>query len=71
MYSDFAEFNLFVYHSVVNAFLDLVIWCLGPYVDDSREYGFFRCYLAVATRRLCGVWLACRDGIRNADARRI
>jgi len=66
MYSDFEEFNLFVYHSMVNVFLDLVIWCLGPYVDDSREYGIFRSCLAVTTRRLCGVWLAHRNGIRDA-----
>jgi hypothetical protein len=66
MHSDFEQFNLFAYHSLVNAFLDLVIWCLGPYVDDSREYGLPRKYLAVVTRRLCGIWLANRDQARGS-----
>jgi hypothetical protein len=66
MLSDFERFNLLLYYSLVNGFLDLVIWCLGPYVDDSREYGLARKFLAVATRRLCGIWLARRDQIRDS-----
>jgi hypothetical protein len=48
--SDFEEINAYVYHSGRGALLDLVIWCLGPYVDDSREYGRLRVWLARATR---------------------
>ena len=57
MHTDFEEFNLCVYYGLANLFLDLVIWCLGPYADDSREYGLPRLYLATATRKLCRVWL--------------
>jgi hypothetical protein len=53
MYLGFDEFNLHVYNSARGVFLDAVIWCLGPVVDDSREYGVFRLYLAAATYRLC------------------
>jgi hypothetical protein len=50
--ADFRELNAYVYHSVHGALLDVVIWCLGPYVDDSREYGFARIWLARATRAI-------------------
>jgi hypothetical protein len=56
----FREFNVFVYCSTISAFLDVVLWCLGPYVDDSREYGYPRLVLAVATRKACRVWLRSR-----------
>lgn len=56
--SDFAELNAFVYHSVRGAVLDGVIWCLGPYVDDTREYGLARMYLARATRAAARRWYA-------------
>lgn len=65
MHSDFAELNLLIYHSLVNLFLDLVIWCLGPYVDDSREYSLPRRLLAVVTRKLCGLWLTLREETRD------
>ena len=42
MYSDFGDLNAYVYHSARGAIFDVLIWCLGPYVDDSRLYGFFR-----------------------------
>ena len=58
MDSGFQEFNLFVYHSVQNQFYGAVIWCLGPYVDDEKQYGLRRKYLAVVTRYLCRAWLA-------------
>lgn len=48
----FEELNAFVYHSMHGALLDVVIWCLGPYVDDTREYGLARMYLARATRAI-------------------
>ncbi len=48
--TEFEEFNAFVYHSGRGALLDVVIWCLGPYVDDTREYGRLRVRLARATR---------------------
>ena len=57
MRSDFEELNVFAYYSIANVFLDCVIWCLGPFVNDSREYSVPRLYLAAATRRLCRIWL--------------
>ena len=57
MNTRFEEINLHVYNSILGAFYDALIWCLGPLADDSREYGFFRCYLAVATRRACLPWI--------------
>ena len=65
MHSEFQELNAYAYHSIRGALLDLVIWCLGPYVDDSREYGLFRLCLAVVTRRLCRVWLQYRGIISD------
>ncbi len=52
MNSDFEEFNQYVYWSIHGIFLDGLIWCLGPYVDDTRDYGLFRIYLARVTRSL-------------------
>lgn len=49
MNSQFEEINAYVYHSMRGVFLDGLIWCLGPYVDETREYGLFRLYLARAT----------------------
>ena len=49
----FHELNLYIYESTVGLFLDAVIWCLGPLVDDTREYGFLRLYLAAATYQVC------------------
>jgi len=49
----FAELNLYVYHSARGAVLDIVIWCLGPFVDDSREYGVARWILAAVMRQVC------------------
>ena len=53
----FEEVNLYVYHSLRGLFYDGVIWCLGPLADDSRDYGLARCYLALATRRVCRIWI--------------
>lgn len=50
MNSDFEEINAYVYHSIHGALLDVVIWCLGPYVDETRAYGRLRIVLARATR---------------------
>ena len=60
MYSVFEELNLYAYHSARGVFYDAVIWCLGPLVDDTREYGALRCYLALATRSLCRQWYSDR-----------
>lgn len=60
MNSDFEETNLIVYYGLANLLLDAVIWGLGPYVDDSREYGLPRLCLAMMTRRLCRAWLRYR-----------
>jgi hypothetical protein len=57
MHSDFEEFNLFAYYALVNGVLDILLWCLGPHVDGSREYGWFRHALAIATGRLIRIWL--------------
>ena len=58
--SRFAELNAYVYHSAHGAVLDVVIWCLGPYVDASRSYGLFRMYLARMTRAVVRVFCAVR-----------
>jgi len=63
MRTEFEEFNLFVYYSTLGVFLDTIIWCLGPLVDDTREYGLFRLYLAALTRKLCRGWLHYRGVI--------
>jgi hypothetical protein len=65
MNSDFEETNLVLYYGLVNLLLDAVIWCLGPYVDDSREYGVARLCLAIVTRRLCRTWLQVRGIISD------
>ena len=49
----FAEINEYVYHSVRGVFFGGVIWCLGPVVDDSRNYAWPRMWLAAATYRVC------------------
>jgi hypothetical protein len=49
----FYELNLYIYESARGPGLDAVIWCLGPLVDDTREYGFLRLYLAAATYHVC------------------
>jgi hypothetical protein len=56
VYSEFEELNAYVYHSVRGAVLDVLIWCLGPYVDDTREYGLLRAYLAQVTRSILRRW---------------
>jgi hypothetical protein len=53
MHTGFEDFNLYVYNSIQGLFLDLVIWCLGPMVYESRDYGLFRHYLAFATAKVC------------------
>lgn len=57
----FAEANAYVYHTARGAFYDLVIWCLGPVVDDSREYPAWRMWLAAATFRICRRVLRVQD----------
>jgi hypothetical protein len=57
MLSAFEELNLYVYHSLQGVVLDIVIWCLGPLVDESRPYGLLRQILAVGTAKLCRGWL--------------
>ena len=46
------ELNAYIYHSAQNVLLDGVIWCLGPYVDPTREYGLARFWLARLTRAI-------------------
>lgn len=52
VYPEFEEFNAYVYHTGRGVLLDIVIWCLGPYVDDTRAYGRMRLWLARATRSI-------------------
>jgi len=59
--SQFAEINAYVYHSARGLVLDGVIWCLGPYVDDTREYGMFRVVLARGTRAVLRRWCLARS----------
>ena len=58
--SQFAEINAYVYHSARGVVLDVVIWCLGPYVDDTREYGLLRVVLARGTRAALRRWCMAR-----------
>ena len=57
----FQEFNLYVYYTARNLIYDAVIWCLGPFVDDTREYGLPRVWLARVTRQACRRWYHVRD----------
>ena len=50
MYTNFEDLNLYVYNSLHGAVLDGFIWCLGPYVDRGRRFGFVRVCLAWTTR---------------------
>ncbi len=61
MYTDFENVNAYVYHSTRGALYDVVIWCLGPFVDDERPYGTLRCGLALATRWLMRRWYRIGD----------
>ncbi|MDH3626799.1 MAG: hypothetical protein OEV00_00475 [Acidobacteriota bacterium] len=58
MQSGFVELNLYIYHSSRGAMLDVVIWCLGPYVDSCRSYSFPRVLLAELTRLICRGYLS-------------
>lgn len=57
MFSEFEDLNAYVYHSARGLFFDALIWCLGPYVDDGRTYGWGRVLLAGLTRGLVRSWL--------------
>jgi len=60
MFSPFEDLNLYAYHRLRCVLLDLVIWCLGPVVDDTRPYGRVRHCLAVATCQACRRWYRIR-----------
>jgi len=57
----FAELNEYVYHSVRGVFFGGVIWCLGPVVDDSRDYAWPRLWLASVTYHICRCVLRAED----------
>jgi hypothetical protein len=61
VYTNFEDFNALVYYSLRAMLLDVVIWCLGPYVDETREFGRPRIYLAHATRALVRRWWRIQD----------
>jgi hypothetical protein len=65
MRSDFEELNLFAYYALLNGVLDLLLWSLGPHVDESREYGWFRHALAAVTGRVIRIWLLAREHRRR------
>jgi hypothetical protein len=58
--SQFSEINAYVYHSARGVVLDVVIWCLGPFVDDTLEYGLLRVVLARGTRAVLRRWCKAR-----------
>ena len=57
----FEDLNAYVYYSMQGVLLDGLIWCLGPYVCETREYGLFRIGLAQATRALVRRWFRITD----------
>jgi hypothetical protein len=57
----FEELNLYAYHRLRGALLDVVIWCLHPLIHDTRQYGLVRLYLAAATCKACRSWYRIRD----------
>jgi hypothetical protein len=57
----FAELNLLAYYTLVGLLLDVVLWCLGPVVDDTGSYGRLRRCLAVATCTACRSWYRISD----------
>jgi len=61
--TQFEQLNAHAYYTIVGVFLDLVIWCLGPLVDDQRDYSRVRFYLAALTCKLCRAWLLRRGVI--------
>ena len=56
MKSEFEELNQLAYESLRSGVLDLLIWCLGPYVDDRKSYGALRILLARFTRAVLRPW---------------
>jgi hypothetical protein len=60
-HSGFAEVNAYVYHSLRSTFYGAVIWCLGPVVDDSVEYGRARLWLAAVTLNVCRRFVRAED----------
>ncbi len=66
MYSDFEEINLRAYYALLNGVLDVLLWCVGPYVDDSRDYGPLRRGLAFITGVIVGFWVRRREAQRDA-----
>lgn len=61
MYTEFEDFNAYVYHSTRGLVFDAVIWCLGPYVDDTVDYGLCRVCLARLTRAWVRRWYRIQD----------
>jgi hypothetical protein len=61
MYDRFTEANLDAFDALHGVFLDAVIWCLGPVVDETKDYGLARRCLAVATCSLCRCVLDVED----------
>ncbi len=56
MEPDFEDFNAYVYCSTCGWLYDVVIWCLGPYVDDRVDHGVARQALARVTRCVVRWW---------------
>ena len=67
MFSQFQQLNIHAYYTLVGVFLDFVIWCLGPLVDEEKDYSLARYYLAAVTCRICRSWLTRRGWITESD----
>ena len=56
MQTRFEEINLYAYNTMRGKFYDLLIWCLEPVIEDSRDFGLTRLYLAAITCKLYRSW---------------
>ena len=61
MHTQFDDLNAYVYYSMQGILLDGLIWCLGPFVCDTRDDGSFRIALALVTRSLVRRWFRITD----------
>jgi hypothetical protein len=57
MQTSFEELNLYAYNALRNVAYDLLIWCLAPLIDDSREYSLARLYIAALACGICRRWM--------------
>ena len=53
LHEPLTEANLLAYHRLRSAIFDIIIWCLGPLVDESRPFSVGRRWLARVTCMVC------------------